>query len=140
MSTPYNADYVPPVPVVEVSFSVPGQTITAGPFAAVVDTGADATVAPKTMLLSLGAPSLFDAQLRSPWGESHPVIIYLVDLQLASIRLPGVQVAADETAQEITLGRNVLNKLALFLDGPEQLTDILDGAAVQRLRARHAPG
>jgi hypothetical protein len=93
---------------------------------------------PKAVLIGAGAPSLFTAQLRSPWGELHEMVIYLIDLQIKTLRLVGIQVAAAENSTEIILGRNVLNKLSLFLDGPEQLTAILDDAVVQRLRAQRS--
>jgi hypothetical protein len=76
------------------------------------------------------------AHLRSPWGELHEVMLYLVDVLAGTVHLPGIEVAGDENAQEITLGRNVLNKLLLFLDGPQLYTDLLDHADVRRLRAR----
>lgn len=48
--------------------------------------------------------------------------------------LPGVLVAGDETATEVILGRNVLNLLPLFLDGPHQQTYVVADAIVRRLR------
>ena len=76
------------------------------------------------------------AQLRSPWGELHEVMLYLVDVQAGTIHLPGIEVAADENAGEIILDRNILNKLLLFLDGPQLYTDLLNNTPVRRLRAR----
>jgi len=55
---------------------------------------------------------------------------------VSQLLLPDVQVASDEAAEDVILGRNVLNKLPLFLDGPQQQTEVLDDATVQRLRAR----
>ena len=136
MSTPYSIQYFPPAPVVSVFFGAPGEPPADGPFEAVIDTGADTTVVPKTILLDLAAPSLFEAQLRSAWGEFHQVTIYLVDIQLGPAHLVGIQVAADEAADEIILGRNVLNKLPLFLDGPKRATHIVDDATARRLRAQ----
>jgi hypothetical protein len=43
---------------------------------------------------------------------------------------------ADEHGDEIILGRDVLNRLPLFMDGLGQQTDLLDEAAAQRLRAQ----
>ncbi|MBN1145805.1 MAG: retroviral-like aspartic protease family protein [Anaerolineales bacterium] len=135
MISPYNNNYTPPMPVVEVFLAAPDATPNAGPFEAILDTGADGTVVPKEILLDLGAPSLTDARLISPWGEPHEVMIYLVDIRLGTTVLPAIQVAADESAEEIILGRNVLNKFPIFLDGPSQIIDFPDEVTIQRLRA-----
>ena len=49
----------------------------------------------------------------------------MVDLILDSLRLPGVFVVGDEQGDEIILGRDVLNRLRLLLDGPAHITEIL---------------
>ncbi|MEK7277807.1 MAG: hypothetical protein AAB427_10695, partial [Chloroflexota bacterium] len=67
---------------------------------------------------------------------THPVVFFAVELEVQDLRLPGVQVAGDATGHEIIVGRNILNKLPLFLDGPEGQTEVLDDAAAKRLRAR----
>jgi len=112
----------------------PETSPSAGPFTAIVDTGADMSLAPKSLLLAAQAPSLFEAQLRSPWGETHGVMIYLADLKIAGQLLVGVEFAADDVTDELILGRNVLNKLALFLDGPRAQTDLPPESSLQRLR------
>lgn len=48
--------------------------------------------------------------------------------------LPGVLVAGDENATEVILGRNVLNLLPIFLDGPQRQTHVLSDAQTRRLR------
>jgi len=48
----------------------------------------------------------------------------VIDLELGDLRLPGVFVVGDEQGDEIVLGRNVLNKLRLLLDGPANITNI----------------
>jgi hypothetical protein len=69
-------------------------------------------------------------------GHRQPVALYFVDIYIGELAFPGVRVIADKTAQEIILGRDVLNKLPLFLDGPQQQTTLLDDALVKRLRSR----
>ncbi len=64
----------------------------------------------------------------------HPVVLYLVDLEIDNQLFPGVLVAGDEHADEVILGRNFLNLLPLFLGGPQQQTALVDGPLVQRLR------
>ena len=73
---------------------------------------------------------------RYPPRYSPPLILYLVDLEIADQVFPGVLVAGDETADEIILGRNLLNLLPIFLDGPEQQSHVLNDATVHRLRGR----
>ena len=51
--------------------------------------------------------------------------VFAVDVSIGSLRLPAIEVVGDERGNEIVLGRNVLNKLRLLLDGPAQLTDDL---------------
>ena len=126
------------MPVLPVRLGAPETQPTAGPYQAQLDTGADISVMPRDILLSIQAPSLFEAQLRSPWGETHPLVIYMVDLLIEEHLLAGVQVAADELTDELILGRNVLNKLPVFLDGPQRQTHIPVDALVERLRAGRA--
>jgi len=103
---------------------------------AIVDTGADMTIAPEWMLEQLGAIKAIETALVTQWGERHPVTLYLVDIEINGLRLPGVYIAGDENAADVILGRNVLNKLPLFLDGPEEQAEVLDKTAAKRLRAR----
>lgn len=69
-------------------------------------------------------------------GHRQPVSLYFIDVYLGEQAFPGIRVIADKTAQEIILGRDVLNKLPLFLDGPQQETTLLDDTIVKRLRSR----
>jgi hypothetical protein len=44
---------------------------------------------------------------------------------IGDMRLPVVEIIADEQGGEVILGRNVLNKLVMTLNGPEQMLEIL---------------
>jgi len=129
---------VPPAAVIEIRLAAPGAVQTAGPFLALIDTGADASLVPKSILLTLGAPSMFEAHLRSPWGELHAVVMHLADVLIESERLPAIELAANDNDDEFILGRNILNKLSLFLDGPQQVTQLLSEPTLQRLRTARA--
>ena len=48
-----------------------------------------------------------------------------VDVQIGEIMLPGVYVVGDDLGNEVVLGRDVINRLRLLLDGPENVTKIL---------------
>jgi len=93
---------------------------------ATIDTGADGTIIPVRYLQEIGARRAFETGLRSQWGERRTVFLYLVDMQIDELALPGVYVVGDELGEEAVLGRNVLNQLRLLLDGPAALTRLLN--------------
>jgi hypothetical protein len=107
-----------------------------GPLPALIDSGADATLVPIDLLKRIGVGEGEEVTLRSHFGERQSALLFLVPLAIEGTSLVGLYVVGDELTDEIILGRNVLNKLALLLDGPTQQTDLLDDATVQRLRAR----
>jgi hypothetical protein len=78
------------------------------------------------------ADEIYTAKLRMHWGEAEAVSIHLVDLDVAGYRLPAIEVVADDYSGQVLLGRNVLNKLILLLDGPQNRTDVLEKRPVRR--------
>ena len=91
---------------------------------ALLDTGSDGSLVPIAYLEEILAPPMADTHIRSHWGEWRAVQLFAVDIELGNLRLPGVFVVGDEQGNEIVLGRNVLNRLRLLLDGPAELSDI----------------
>lgn len=122
---PYDSAYDPPAPVCEITLTVASTGRRTSIFA-MIDTGADATLVPVSYLNQIAARRVFEASLRSQWGERRRVYLYLVDLQVAGLNLPGVYVVGDEMGDEAVLGRDVLNRLRLLLDGKKQLTQLLE--------------
>jgi predicted aspartyl protease len=116
---PYDDGYSPPMPVCEVSFSVPHTGQSTGPFEGILDTGADGTLVPQDHLEAIGARRVMETGLRSQWGERRAVYLYLVTLHIGEIELPGTYVVGDDQSDEIVIGRNVLNQLNAWLNGPE---------------------
>ena len=49
MNQSYSQSYVPAAAVIEVRLAAPGQAHTAGPFLALIDTGADASLMPSSI-------------------------------------------------------------------------------------------
>jgi len=126
MSHPYLTTYYPPMPALQVRLGYPEEALTLGPLAAIVDTGADGTLVPQSLIDELGAPFVDDVRVRSHWGEWRNMQLFTVDVGIESLRLPAVEVAGDDRGQEIVLGRNVLNRLRLLLDGPAGQVETLD--------------
>jgi hypothetical protein len=125
----YDRQKFPPAPVLEITLSPPCETTRTIPLLALIDTGGDFTLAPLRWLLHIDAPEVRSAYLRGLWSEQRQVTLYLVDLHFDDTVLPGVEVVGlddDEDDQEVVLGRNVLNRLILLLDGPREQVDILE--------------
>lgn len=120
---PYDAEFDPPLPVCDVVLIVPATDLRVSA-PAIVDTGADGMIVPVGHLHRIGARRVFKTGMRSQWGERRAVYLYLIDVQIGSITLPGVYAVGDELGTEVILGRNVLNRLRLLLDGPAALTRI----------------
>lgn len=129
MSTaPYGREYNPPAPVLPVSLAIPGETPKPGTHKALIDTGADGTFVPTTILEELDLPVSYMTNVRSHLGEKlHRVPMHIVDILLFdSIRLPNIEVVGDDWGNCIIIGRNVLNMLRLHLDGPREIMKVLE--------------
>jgi len=124
MKYPYNTSYQPPFPVCRVVFYNSEEGLHTTPENALLDTGSDGPLVPIAYLRQIFAPALTDTRIRSYWGEWRSAQLFVVDLKLGNLRLPGVFVVGDEQGDEIVLGRNILNKLRILLDGPAHLTEI----------------
>ena len=120
----YSSDYVPPAPVLEIRLALPGESFAVGPLTALLDTGADANIVPLRHIQPLGAQIEDQRYLRSPWGERRPVYTYLLDIEVAGLRLPSIEVVADDTGDEVIVGRDALNRLRITLDGPAGTFDV----------------
>ncbi len=125
MKHPFDTRYRPPFPVLPVILRNSEEDLSTLTEHALLDTGADGSLVPIAYLRQILAPAYSETRLRSHWGEWRPVQLFLVDLELGGYKLADVSVVGDEQGEEIVLGRNVLNKLRLLLDGPARLTEIL---------------
>jgi predicted aspartyl protease len=122
----YSAAYTPAAPLCSVYLGAGGADATIGPFPALLDTGADFSVLPLSVLRQIGAPSIGHGRARSLWQASRTVTVYAVSLRIESLHLRALRVLADDEGEEVVLGRQVLNRLRLLLDGPAGLLDITD--------------
>jgi predicted aspartyl protease len=126
MIYPHLIDYHPPMPAFEIRLGYPEESLRLGPLVAIVDTGADGTLVPQTWLDEINAPLVDEVRLCSHWGEWRVGRVFAVDLGIGALRLPGIEVVSDEIGDEVILGRNVLNRLRLLLDGPRSCTEVFD--------------
>jgi hypothetical protein len=110
--------------MVEIRLALPDESFTVGPLKAFVDTGADASIVPLRYLGPLD-PKIGDSKfLRSPRGDQMAVFTYVLDVGVAGLRLPSIQVVADPVGDEVIVGRDVLNRLRIVLDGPKGTLEV----------------
>jgi predicted aspartyl protease len=119
----YNRAYWPAAPVLEIAVdgytSLPPQRLTA-----LVDTGADGTILPITILNTVGAQYESTARMRGVTGSPQWVDRYKVRIQIGEMAVHGVAVVAGPANGEAILGRDVLNHLKFILDGPAHMLEI----------------
>lgn len=119
VTQPYSTAYFPPVPVLNVEISASEMDEWHGPFTAMVDSGADFTNVPMSLIELLQTRADREAVLRSQWQDRHYVEIHEVDIRIGTGILPSVEVAGDQTSSDILIGRNILNYLDIQLNGPQ---------------------
>jgi predicted aspartyl protease len=121
----YNRAYEPPAPYLNILVSsIANQS--AEEISALLDSGADATMLPISILNQVNAPYLEKMAMR--WGTSPPEV---VDIYIATIRigphvLHGINVIAVPPESDAILGRDVMNQLNIQLNGLALETTVMD--------------
>jgi predicted aspartyl protease len=113
-----------------VYIGVGGERPLLGPIHALLDTGADISVIPMQYLRQLAIQSIRHSIARSIWGDRRTVGIYAISLHLDNLHLRAVQVLGYAQGDEIVLGRTILNRLHIVLDGPAAVTEIVESRTV----------
>lgn len=124
MKRAYSARYFPVAPVLEVTVRSAETGNSIGPLTALVDTGTDVTTVPLSIVNALQAPLARQALVEAHWGARLLVSLFTIDVHIDAWTMPSVDVIADPRGAEIILGRDILNKLWLKLDGPAQTVEV----------------
>ena len=91
---------------------------------ALIDSGADGTMIPYRLLTHIGATFMHTFKVTGISGKSTVVDLYLVEIQVGTLQIPGIKAVAARTGKEIIIGRDVLNHLIITLDGIAGQTEI----------------
>ena len=124
MKFAYSRNYLPAAPILEVTFVAAAENRRAGPLVGIVDSGADGTLVPLRYLTEIQAPPTSEMVVRSQWGERRRVWLYLVDVQIGTLIFAGLEVVGDELSDDVVLGRDLLNRLRIVLDGPQEAIEL----------------
>jgi predicted aspartyl protease len=120
----YNRQVTPPAPFVHVSL----QNLMAGTIsdnlAALVDTGADRTVIPSSLVEALGLVPLDELPFAGLGGHLVHLRTYLVEIAIRGFPPRELEVVAHHDEPYILLGRDLLNQQRILLDGPGMAFEI----------------
>ena len=132
MAISFNDHKFPPAPILYLRLGFPSEGAGTEKMPALIDTGSDFTLVPLRYLLQCNAPETRSAFVRGLFSQRQMITLYLVDIYLDIGVIAGIEViGVDKTEgdfddEEIILGRNVLNKLYLFLNGIQLQTHLLE--------------
>ena len=112
----YDRSFTPPAAVADVSISHPIADVTSGPLRGKLDSGADITVIPETWIAPLGLSPRASVWARSYDSAYSQRAVYYVRFSIEGHELSAVRCVAADRAN-VLVGRNVLNRFVITLDG-----------------------
>lgn len=116
----YSRNYYPAAPIIEIKLRSPYR-VSEG-LQAFVDSGADCTIVPLTVLQSINANYADKGYITGTTGVQQSVGLYEIQVQVGNDIIYGIDAAA--YGEEIILGRDVLNQITILLDGPLAVCEI----------------
>ena len=119
--TAYDATHFnPPAPVVSVTLRNPESGATVSNVELLLDTGADITLLPRRLVDALAVPTLAGQSYELIGFDGNKSLVPAVFLELIFVlrTFRGQYVLIDD--EQGILGRDVINHLALVLDGPQR--------------------
>jgi clan AA aspartic protease len=125
----FDTSFDPPAPVLPVHFDRPIDGGSGVLMRMLIDTGADCTLIPARVVRALRLPLVDRTEVLGVGGTSHAAPVHAATVRIGTSSLLTRVVAF---GNEALLGRNVLNRLFLELDGVAQTCSVLP----RRKRAR----
>jgi len=124
LTYPYDETVSPALPVVEIEVEGYEANHQRQLVRAIVDSGSDGTALPRSVLIACGAAFRDTVRIRGVTGASRQVDRFLTRIHLGNLTIKGIFAVAISTEEEALLGRDVLNELAVILNGPAHVTEI----------------
>ena len=122
---PYDTSFSPAAPVLRVTFQNTKGTAYKITAPMQIDTGADLTVIPESVMADLGLVAEGETPVEDYEGVARTHPFFFVHLQIDRWTIKNVRVIA-HSGQMGVLGRNVLHGFTVTLRGKEQTFDIVD--------------
>jgi Aspartyl protease len=123
-----DSQFAPPAPVAKVSLCHPDREESIADVPMLIDSGADATLLPKSSVASLGLAGTGEwYRLMAFDGTTTEAEVVCADLVFMNVRFRGRYLMLDAAVG--VLGRDVLNHVRLLLDGPALRWEAVQSAA-----------
>ena len=116
----------PQAPYVLLNVTHPTEEDTARDIPALVDTGADQTILPTKLLELLRVPESGAATIRGFDNKPDVYKLYVIRLQIRDLPVIELEVVGSEAVTHAIVGRDVLNRYDIRLDGPNRVMLISD--------------
>jgi predicted aspartyl protease len=114
----YNVQMAPPAPFVHVTIGHPNEEREANEWPAQLDTAADRTVIPGRIADELKLIPLREVPVGGVSGTVVVMRVYLIRLTIRQLPQSTLEVLASPEEPFVLLGRDVLNRFRVLLDGP----------------------
>ncbi len=114
----YNQQVFPPAPFVYVTVNRPDGPASGVLLPALLDTAADRSVIPYSVVSSLRLVQLDETPIVGFGGHVTTVPTYFVEVQIRHLTAREVEAVASPDEPYCLLGRDILNGLRISLDGP----------------------
>ena len=118
------AQLQPPAPFVNVVLRNPVSGAELCKVPAQLDYAADRTVLPAAVVRSLNLPQVGTMTLGGFGGSTHTLPVYATLLGLHDLPIQPFKFAAHAEEPWVLLGRDVMNRYCILLDGPNQALEI----------------
>ncbi|MEK7440722.1 MAG: hypothetical protein AABZ78_08010 [Chloroflexota bacterium] len=124
MRVDYNRLISPPAPFIQIQVAHPDHPLQLQTIAAKIDSGADVTAVPLSIVQRLNLPIMDVLEISGYDDRVSAIQTYFAIIELAKVR-GRIQVIAISEEYAL-LGRDVLNHLRVLLDGPALALEILE--------------